>query len=113
MSADRNPLLTDEEIIKKGKIHVTAEELDGWLCGASYSRSIYEADRAKLLDRIAELEGMAAKSQALDELVGALHRYRTEWASPVPDLDYRIKLRKELFAVWDKSQPIPLPKGGE
>ena len=61
---------------------------------------------------IEELKAMVPKAQSLDELVGALHRYRTEWASPVPDLDYRTKLRKKLFAVWDKSQPIPLPEKG-
>ena len=115
---DRKPLLTDEEIGRCANSYSRSASPDTsprshHERGQVYARSIYEPDRAKLLDRIAELEGMAAKSQALDELVGALHRYRTEWASPVPDLDYRIKLRKELFAVWDKSQPIPLPKGGE
>ena len=102
MTADRKPLLTDEEIdeLESSSIPVW---VDTCSFGAKYARSIYEADRAKLLDRIAELEAMVPK-----------------WVKPSSEQCRLLCIEGWVFVPalckrgsWLIVPPIPPPKEGE
>ena len=83
-------LLTDEEIRSTAATERDCYKHRGFdfEAGARFARSIYEADRAKLLDRIAELEVMV--------------KFRDDFIR-----------ERYVQAFADCFPPIPLPKGGE
>lgn len=101
----RNRLREEQE---RAKIEQARKEGfdDGYLAGKTFAGM----EIAELRARVAEMEGLKAAVQPLGGIINALHSYRTEWASPVPDPDWQMKLRKRLFSQWDKSQPITLPE---
>ncbi len=89
-------LLSDKEIMSYANL---AASPTCFLIGAQHARSIYEADRAKLLDRVAELE---ADNQVLRDAVAV--------AIPM--------IAKSELAEWEKllggiNPPIPLPEKGD
>ena len=99
-------LLTDEEIRS-----TAATERDCYKhrrfdfeAGARFARSIYEADRAKLLDRIAELEGMVPKWVPVAQKIAL----DIQGWLPIEDQKCGDDERQ-----WLMVPPIPLPKGGE
>ncbi len=107
-------MLTDEAIREAAVSHVafycdveqgalepeTRDWAEGiYVAGARFARDRYEADRAKLLDRVAELE---ADNQVLRDAVAV--------AIPM--------IAKSELAEWEKllggiNPPIPLPEKGD
>ena len=99
-------LLTDEEIRSTAATERDCYKHRGFdfEAGARFARSIYEADRAKLLDRIAELEGMVPKWVEVG----------SEAAGLMEDCGWRFhRLSGERAELMLMVPPIPLPKGGE
>ena len=95
MTIDRKPLLERYDI--EGSDYWTAAHPNG----AFVAYAAYEADRAKLLDRIAELEGMVPKwvdFHAMDYVTLCSNGWRS----------LRVVSGLALMVP-----PIPLPKGGE
>jgi len=97
------PLLTDEEVYEMAnRLYyepMRDEKMLAYRVGGEDVRSIYEADRAKLLDRVAELE---ADNQVLRDAVAV--------AIPM--------IAKSELAEWEKllggiNPPIPLPEKGD
>lgn len=106
------PLLTDEEISKAAwrwgrdqpSIHLP-DLVVGFENGTRFARSVYEADRAKLLAEIERLEGMVPKwveEQSPDEArLSAKGWLEVSRENPTG------------VCYWLMVPPIPLPKEGE
>lgn len=114
---DRKPLLTDEEIGRCANSYSRSASPNTsprshHERGQVYARSIYESDRAKLLDRIAALEGMVPKwargleRNQLEKLGWLVAGGEMVWHRSPGDVE------ASWHCLMVPPIPLPEPKGG-
>jgi len=112
------PLLTDEEIRKAGEGHarecwrggsrnyrsLAVDCREDFLSGANFARSIYEADRAKLLARYDEAIRLLREAGGI--LTDATHTKETFWLEEMWGTNKEVAGEIEAFLATE-------PKGDE